>query len=638
MSALRWPRSRTVAWTAASTVVCAAIVLLLPGATPALRAPAAVAVAALVVGHTAIILRVGGRRMRELAGRAASLRRDGRIDLTTVVAGAESEGEATAAAARAIDDLTGAINALMLEIVSASKKFSLFSADIYYSGQHLSEVSDAQAGLMVQVVERADGFEREMQGLVAAIGACLTRMHATARSFETLRERTAAAEERLAPLTGATEEAGTLAAAGLELMAASHTSTTELRSAVARLNERTGQMDKRTSQIGRVIAGLQDIADTTHVLATNASIEAARAGHAGRGFAVIASEIRALASASRTAIGEVSDFLTRIAQDIRESSSIAGESAERVAELEGLSSETGASLGDIAARVGQIGEAMAAFRDMFGTQAQTIARTISESEEIHRLVGGVGDDIERQAQGYAALSREVSQAGDGARGAAHSARVLSQLGTYLRTGGQELSHLVETVSVSRERFLGGLARKEPRTTLLYNLEMIHDGALLGHLGDISPSGLMLYSAEALPVGTPIVASIRLPLTSGNVPDVEVCFVPRRNEKQPWFFKVGCSIDLTRTAGGIDTKAMREGIELIISSYTVTQGIEQLAEMGIGADAPPTGTPVSGGRPVDHDAAEALEMEAMDDLEEVEPLEELGELDDLEEIEDAGPSV
>lgn len=96
---------------------------------------------------------------------------------------------------------------------------------------------------------------------------------------------------------------------------------------------------------------------------------------------------------------------------------------------------------------------------MFERQTIEIAETLSESEAVHRLVEAIGDDINTHTEGYASIREQVTAAEQGAGGAAHSARVLSQLGTYLRTGGQELSHVVDTFAVSEERLPAGLTRK-----------------------------------------------------------------------------------------------------------------------------------------------------------------------------------
>lgn len=547
------------------------------------------------------------RSFSRLIETIASIRHDDGIDLSFRIAGTERSNshppltKAERAVAEGIDEFTYLLNKILLEIASASKKFSLFSADIYYSGQHLSELSDGQAKLMKQISEHAEEFQDGMQRLVETVTELLSSIDVAAERYRRLRRQTHDADERLKPVQEATRTAAELASVGMNHMRTSLESTEHLRNELTQLHERIDVMSRRTSEIGKVLTAIEDIAETTHVLATNASIEAARAGNAGHGFAVIAAEIRRLASDSRSAIGRVEEFLTSTAEDIRRSSTVSERSADALESLAGYSDETARSLQEIAERVGDIGDTVNAFETIFEQQRELIQETIAASEELHTTLAAVGDDITDRAQGYGEIRDQVLDAEKGASSAAHSALVLSQLGTYLRTGGQELSHVVDTFRVSEARFLAGLNRKEPRTTLLYNLEVFRGEELLGHLGDISPSGLMLYCAEALPVGEQVDALIHLPLSFGNLPDVPIRFVPRRNTKAAWFYQVGCSIDET------SSQTQRENIEMIITNYTITQGLDLSV---------PTRSAVP-------ETADAYDSDDAEEVEEIEEIEELG---------------
>ncbi|MBO9540955.1 HAMP domain-containing protein [bacterium] len=171
-------------------------------------------------------------------------------------------------------------------------------------------------------------------------------------------------------------------------------------------------LDQRSSEIGAIIEVIDDIAEQTNLLALNAAIEAARAGEAGRGFAVVADEVRKLAERSARATKEIGDLIKGIQAETAQAVHVTQEGATKVEEGSKLASHTGEALGRIrtaAVQVTQLlGEVVAATDEQARAGSQIVAAT-EQMATINDHVTGAVAEMEQLAKSVSYATAEQRQ-------------------------------------------------------------------------------------------------------------------------------------------------------------------------------------------------------------------------------------
>jgi methyl-accepting chemotaxis protein len=179
-----------------------------------------------------------------------------------------------------------------------------------------------------------------------------------------------------------------------------------IRSSVEQSSAAIEEMGKRSDQIGMIVETIEDIASQTNLLALNAAIEAARAGEHGKGFAVVADEVRKLAERSASATREISTLISGIQSTVSEAVAAMQSSAQQVENGVTQANQSGYALSSIL-------ETIATVTQQAQQAAQAADQMNAASNELVNAVDSVSAVIEENTaatEEMTASSFEVSQA------------------------------------------------------------------------------------------------------------------------------------------------------------------------------------------------------------------------------------
>ncbi|MGU3540186.1 methyl-accepting chemotaxis protein [Methylobacterium sp. A54F] len=266
----------------------------------------------------------------------------------------------------------------------------------------------------------ADAFERAVGGVVDEVGTAAGALQRTAAGMAGLASQTAA---QSATVAAAAEEAsvnvGTVSAAAEELGASVREigrqvdgSAALARLAVDEAGRSAGlvrDLTEAAARIGNVVAMITGIAEQTNLLALNATIEAARAGEAGRGFAVVAAEVKALASQTARATGDITAQIEQVQASSTQAAAAIGGIGTRIGEISSLTTAIATAVDQQAAATQEIVRNVAEAAAGTGHVTGNIAGVAGAAEETGAAATAVlasTADLSRQSN---LLSREVAQ-------------------------------------------------------------------------------------------------------------------------------------------------------------------------------------------------------------------------------------
>lgn len=172
-----------------------------------------------------------------------------------------------------------------------------------------------------------------------------------------------------------------------------------------------GELEHESVQIGSVLDVIRDVADQTNLLALNAAIEAARAGDHGRGFSVVADEVRSLASRTQQSTEEIQRMIGRLQSKARDSVRVMEVSQQKAALSVDQATGTGEALDAITSRVGRISDMntqIAAAAEEQSLVAEEINKNVLNIKKISEDASASADQLSSAGTSLAQLAGELS--------------------------------------------------------------------------------------------------------------------------------------------------------------------------------------------------------------------------------------
>lgn len=317
--------------------------------------------------------------------RAADAIADG--DLRNVDVRVETQDE-IGVLAQSFQSMAKQLQELLVQIQTSAKDVSMFSNQLSGSSEQCSDTIVHVAETVGDIAGTARDQKKTMEQVVEHIRRMAEQMTAVAEKMEIVRSSSA--------------NAGAAAADGEKSISEAVAQMEKISDTVGRSSEAVEILGQRSQQIGEIVNTISSIADQTNLLALNAAIEAARAGEHGRGFAVVADEVRKLAEQSGSATEEIAQIIRDIQASTENAVGVMKAGTEEVRSGSEIVGQAGERFSQILSNISEM-------ERLIRESTQDTNEAAKGSKEVLEAAGGVARNTEQMADSIGSISAATEE-------------------------------------------------------------------------------------------------------------------------------------------------------------------------------------------------------------------------------------
>jgi methyl-accepting chemotaxis protein len=368
---------------------------------------------------------------------------------------ADRVSEATQVQTDGITGTSSAITEISTSLKEVSKWVDNLSKSATESSSSILEMSANNDEVALNMESLSNSVEEvstsifQMSAAIREVSAGVTSLldatTTTAMSVSEMDDSIKSVEKRSTDTAGITDAVRQDAERGKEAVEATISGICEIRRSSQITSEVIAELSERVSDIGAIITVIDEVAEQTNLLALNAAIIAAQAGEHGKGFSVVADEIKRLAERTRSSTREIGRVIKGVQEGTRRAVEAINKAEVSISDGEGLSATAGATLRKI------VEEAQKASGQMSEIAQTTVEQTRS-SQSIRDAMVQVADLVEQfakasheQAQGSELITSAVERMKDLSSQVRSSTQEQSKAGALIAQSTANITNMIEQI-------------------------------------------------------------------------------------------------------------------------------------------------------------------------------------------------